>query len=66
MANPNYATEQVGLRYGSRVIIGVEPLMIGEVKYRGLVMRCDCGNVSTVQKSHVVNGRANKCDNCAG
>jgi hypothetical protein len=64
MANPNYETERVGLRYGYRVVEGVTTLMIGETKYRGLIMRCDCGNVSVVQKSHVVNGRANKCDKC--
>lgn len=60
----NLDNERQGLRYGSRVVVGVDQIIISGIKFRALWLKCDCGDLSLVQKGNVLRGRANRCVQC--
>lgn len=61
----NRDNERPGTRYGKRVVMGVETLIFNSVKYVGLRVRCDCGNIDVVRKAYIVGGRGNQCPACS-
>lgn len=60
----NRENERPGTRYGKRTVIQAEPMLIGEAKYVGLRVICDCGRVDLVRKSYLVRGRGLQCPDC--
>ena len=60
----NTANEQPGTRYGKRVVLSTDRIVIGQTKYVALLVRCDCGRVDLVRKSMLVRGSANQRVEC--
>lgn len=60
----NTDNEKPGTRYGKRVVLSTDRIVIGHLKYVGLWVRCDCGRTDLVRKSALVAGLADQCKDC--
>lgn len=53
--------DYLGRRFGSRVVVGEGKRISGQF---GVVVRCDCGDVKTVELKTLLGGRARRCIDC--